>query len=116
MSKEGLRNRLLRTWQLVSSVIRFEDGGFRDQFGYAPSGFFNLYRRRLCQCGAGCEYLEETCMTTDTKAIPFGQRFRTELATFPKSCRPKPFDSSGKKRGVPNVLIPPRHLPTSLIF
>ena len=39
MSKEGLRNRLLGTWQLVSSVIRFEDGEFRDQLGYDPSGF-----------------------------------------------------------------------------
>src|SRR5256885_13623285 len=38
MSKEGLRNRLLGTWQLVSSVIRFEDGEFRGQLGYDPSG------------------------------------------------------------------------------
>jgi len=34
MSKEELRTRLLGTWQLVSSVIRFEDGEFRDQLGY----------------------------------------------------------------------------------
>jgi hypothetical protein len=39
MSKEELRNRLLGTWQLVSSVIRFEDGEFRDQLGHEPSGF-----------------------------------------------------------------------------
>ena len=39
MSKEELRTRLLGTWQLVSSVIRFEDGEFRDQLGYEPSGF-----------------------------------------------------------------------------
>ena len=43
MSKEELRNRLFGTWQLVSSVIRFEEGEFRDQFGYEPCGFFNLY-------------------------------------------------------------------------
>jgi len=43
MSKKELRNRLFGTWQLVSSVIRFEEGEFRDQFGYEPSGFFNLY-------------------------------------------------------------------------
>jgi hypothetical protein len=38
-TKEELRNRLLGTWQLVNSVIRFDDGEFRDQLGKEPSGF-----------------------------------------------------------------------------
>jgi hypothetical protein len=39
MSDPDLQKRLQGTWQLVSCVIRFEDGEFLDQFGHDPSGF-----------------------------------------------------------------------------
>src|SRR5260221_348796 len=52
MSNEELRNRLLGTWQLVSSVIRFEEGEFRDQFGYEPSGFLICSAERRLDCTA----------------------------------------------------------------
>jgi len=67
MSKEELRNRLLGTWQLVSSVIRFEDGEVRDQLGHEPSGFL-IYTANGYACAELGARNRQAALSTVSKA------------------------------------------------
>jgi len=52
MSKEALRNRLLGTWQLVGSVIRFEEGDFETSLVRNLPGFLIYTAERRLDCTA----------------------------------------------------------------
>jgi Lipocalin-like domain len=86
MSKGDLDKRLLGTWQLVSSVIRFEDGEFRDQFGRAPSGFLIYTADGYVSAVLGASNRPK--LATDDPGIATDAEFASEASSFLAYCGP----------------------------
>ena len=98
MSKEGLRNRLLGTWQLVSSVIRFEDGEFRDQLGYDPSGFLIYTAEGYVSAVLGAS--NRPLLATNDPGIATDAEFASETSSFlAYERRPSPLIVTGRSAG-----------------
>lgn len=88
MPKGDLEKRLLGTWQqqLVSSVIRFEDGEFRDQFGRAPSGFLIYTADRYVSAVLGASNRPK--LATNDPGIAPDAEFASEASSFLAYCGP----------------------------
>jgi hypothetical protein len=106
MSKEELRNRLLGTWQLVSSVIHFEDGEFRDQLGYEPSGFL-IYTAEGYVCAVlGAK--NRPALATNDPGIATDAEFASEASSFLAYCGRFTVDDEGQAvtHGIEVCLFP----------
>jgi hypothetical protein len=84
MKKEELRSRLFGTWQLVSSVMRREDGEIRDQLGHEPSGFLNYPAEGYVRAVLGAR--NRPALATNDTGIPTGAEFASEISSFLTSC------------------------------
>ena len=84
MSDVNLRNQLLGTWQLVSSVIRFEDGEVRDQLGHSPSGFL-IYTAEGYVC-AVLGASNRPMLATNDPGAATNAEFASEASSFLAYC------------------------------
>ena len=83
MSKEELRNRLLGTWQLVGSVIRFEEGDFETSLVMNFLGFLIYTAERRLDCTAtqwaGKSAIENSAVAACTTAARGRHRVLQEI-------------------------------------
>jgi Lipocalin-like domain len=84
MCKEDLLNRLLGTWQLVSSVVHFENGVFYDQFGHNPSGFLIYTADGYVSAVLGAS--NRPLLATNEPGIATDAEFASEASNFIAYC------------------------------